>query len=97
MSERKYGNYHVLHGAFDGWQVAEYCEDGWLVTGIQDAMTEGDFEEIGPRIPTPDEPWQMVPVELGDNRRLRHALFPLGDPQAQEEHWRDVLAAAPKP
>ena len=38
--------------------------------------------------------YTLVPEELGDNKKMRHALFPLGTREEQDAHWRDVLEAA---
>ncbi|MBY5942815.1 hypothetical protein KUW00_18215 [Halomonas sp. DP5N14-9] len=60
-------------------------------------IPDGDEIEAGPRIPTPDEPWQCVPVEP-----TREMLESTGDTSASAYHgmlgaWTVMLAAAPKP
>ena len=55
------------------------------------------FSEIGSRIPTPDEPWQCVPVALTEEM-VDEALSTIGALGEQvDEAWSDMLAAAPKP
>ncbi|WP_348814313.1 hypothetical protein NFG57_11045 [Halomonas sp. H10-59] len=55
-------------------------------------IPDGDEIKAGPRIPTPGEPWQCVPVEptgemLDAGKASSNIYF----------KWRDMLAAAPKP
>jgi len=49
---------------------------------------------IGPRIPTPDEPWQCVPVEATADML---DVLTLGHLVTAPRRWREALAAAPKP
>lgn len=56
---------------------------------------------VGPRIPTPDEPWQCVPVEI--TKEMQHRwMFPPGEQgwpnsATPSERYRSMLDAAPKP
>lgn len=86
----------------DGWYwVKEHSYENWVAwhwNGVDFAGVDEDcFAEIGPRIPTPDEPWQCVPVEP-----TREMLESTGDTSASAYHgmlgaWTVMLAAAPKP
>jgi hypothetical protein len=55
MSERKPGWYWVH--VYGNWEPA-YTDDGDVFDHIDSRV-----DKVGPRIPTPDEPWQAVPVE----------------------------------
>ena len=104
MTRRKAGWYWVK---MDGeWYASQYrpghirggdgVEAPWSF-GILLSLEEAGFDEIGPRIPTPDEPWQAVPVEPTEQMT--------GDVQRMTAHWANdaediwpiMLAAAPKP
>lgn len=93
MSERQAGYYWTK---VDGeWEPAFHQGDGdWRIYG---GWAEDDwFEEIGARIPEPDEPWQAVPVDLTE------AMDAACDVEWREaDEWADLyramLAAAPSP
>ncbi len=54
MSERKPGWYWVKDG--EGWKCAEWRDASWYVGWAKYAASDFPFDEIGNRIPTPDEP-----------------------------------------
>ncbi len=98
MIDRKPGWYWVKWPHETKWCVAQYMGRVgerlmWSSGDIIQADAPG---EIGPRIPTPDEPWQMVPVKLSEEMD-----------EACEAEWLEVddwnalyatmLKAAPKP
>lgn len=97
MSEmRRPGWYWVRKTGCD-WQPAEWaittvgdCHYVSWDSELADTGLDADFEEIGPRIPTPDEPWQTVPVN--PTREMMNATPLTYAPNAV---WRDMLAAAP--
>lgn len=103
MSEiRQPGWYWAMHAAFDDPQVVQYCpSDGFMIAGISGAFDEDSFESIGPRIPTPDEPWQTVPAEataeMCDGFRRAEHIYEQGVGEQPGTHWRFMLAAAPRP
>ena len=84
MSERKPGWYWVKEHHYDDWEA-------WYWNGTDfSGVGEDCCAEIDQRIPTPDEPWQAVPVVptekmLGPSRWARHLVY------------RQMLDAAPKP
>ncbi len=97
MSERKAGWYWVRGFESDVWEVAEFTGgETWFINAHEGAVNEVFFEEIGPRIPTPDEPWQTVPkaptpdmLEKGvDMLDVTDNLIPT---------YQAMLWAAPKP
>ncbi len=95
MSERQAGYYWVRHWQFHGWHIGEKTlGGGWLLTGMAMPYDDDDMEAIGQRIPTPDEPWQCVPVEPA--RAMLDASWrecAVSSPQV----YRAMLKAAPKP
>lgn len=108
MSERKAGWYWVK---LDGeWHASQYrpghirggdgVEAPWSF-GILLSMEEAEIEEIGPRISTPDEPWQTVPAEPTPEMMQAGYWSGSGDVSVNEswarrEVWNRMLAAAPK-
>ncbi|WP_252108943.1 MULTISPECIES: hypothetical protein [unclassified Halomonas] len=109
MSEREPGFYFVQHPAHDGWLAGMLDDEGrWMVVGYGKYLSEGSFEAIGPRIPSPDEPWQCVPKEptgdqvdagcqaIGDCERLGECHGDC-DCSPAPKVYRAMLAAAPKP
>lgn len=98
MSERKEGWYWVHDG--EEWVPLEYKGGEWQDSGRTTRLWlgEGSGAQIGPRIPTPDEPWQCVPKEIhndmlcavGNHYGTEHE-------KAFEDAWDDALLAAPKP
>ncbi len=57
MSEIQAGYYWVRHWQFHGWHIGEKTlGGGWLLTGMAMPYGDDDMEEIGPRIPAPDDP-----------------------------------------
>ena len=79
------------------WCTEDEGEAAWLCAAGVDF--DDDVLEIGPRIPSPDEPWQCVPVEA--TRDMRDAVYKkTGSVQIMADAWAawpDMLAAAPKP
>ncbi|MEL7966329.1 hypothetical protein AAG587_08130 [Vreelandella neptunia] len=73
MSERKEGWYWVRpNKAADKWRPDYYKDGKWRV--IWSVPEEDPIHfEIGPRIPTPDEPWQCVPSN-GTTERMDDAV-----------------------
>ncbi|MDC8803881.1 hypothetical protein PRZ61_10585 [Halomonas pacifica] len=73
------------------WEAAQWDGRHWHVTGADHEWSEASIDVVGPRIPTPDEPWQTVPVkptpEMKASCRVAGKL----------RVWDDMLAAAPKP
>lgn len=106
---RKPGWYWVRSGADEAWEVGEWNGGTWELTGTDHDWPEYMIKVVGPRIPTPDEPWQCVPVEPvgwqfyqdgkwwhGDDRIKDHRK----NTEAAGYPVRDVYAApqpAPKP
>lgn len=86
MSERQAGWYWVRCCANCRWEVAE-CHD----TGEWSVMAP---YEVGPRIPTPEESWQTVPVEATPDMMEASGY---GASIETLEAWMEMLAAAPKP
>lgn len=66
----------------------------WSINGYGKYLDESCFEVVGPRIPTPDEPWQCVPVEPTHNM-LEASGYDISIEAV--EAWQAMLAAAPKP
>lgn len=90
MSEREKGWYWVKQEHHHNWRP-DFWRDGKWRSVWSMPEDDGCHAEVGPRIPTPDEPWQCVPVEMtpdmgeavkGYNRFI---------------DWKEALAAAPKP
>lgn len=99
MSERKAGWYWVK---VDGdWECAQYDCGDWHITRANHEWPEDNLDEVGPRIPTPDEAdgWQLVPAraptidmtEAGMNEVMRGQ-----DYERAQRCWKAMLAAAPK-
>lgn len=66
---RKPGWYWVRSGADEAWEVAEWNGGTWELTGTDHDWPEYMIKVVGPRIPTPDEPWQSVPGLDGDETK----------------------------
>ncbi len=95
MSERKQGWYWVSI-ASGTWEVAEWAQGRWWTLwdepgdGIDDALArDSDMDKIGPRIPSPDEPWQTVPTEP-TQEMIDAAMYRAGESDVPRgsESWR---------
>lgn len=107
---RKAGWYWVINEDLaKGWIAAEWKDewgDGDLFwCGCGEGFDDDQCQKIGPRIPTPDEPWQTVPIEP-TREMLREAAtsdgatdeVAIGYGMASAAYdWNLMLAAAPKP
>ncbi len=94
MSERQVGWYWVKVLESGKWGCFFWNGVQWR--GESGAYPDEMFNVVGPRIPTPDEPWQCVPVDLTPPMRRAG--------QHAKEHdcyidgiYADIIAAAPKP
>lgn len=87
MSERKEGWYWVQYAG--QWIVSEF-------DGLEFTLDHGPIERVGPRIPTPDEPWQCVPKEPTEGM-VNAGFWAVGNEQRVDDLWADLLSAAPKP
>ena len=104
MSERKAGWYWVKlrHGEWvpcEWLPDADYPDDAecWVDAPLSPMGYARDeqFEQIGPRIPTPDEPWKCVPVQ--PTRKMRQAGDIAKNDCYIEGIYADMLYTAPKP
>lgn len=84
-----------------GWYWVRVCEGGawgcfnWNGSKWKDSdglYDDALFDVVGPRIPTPDEPWQCVPKE--PNSAM---LAAVSCPGCAATDYAHMLAAAPKP
>lgn len=71
------------------WEPSTLSSDGH-----PNLVKNGKTYELGPRIPTPDEPWQSVPTQADAN--MLEATGYETSPEA-DGAWQDVLAATPEP
>ncbi|WP_306168798.1 hypothetical protein [Halomonas sp. MMSF_3323] len=87
---RQAGWYWVKEHSYENWVA-------WHWNGVDFAGVDEDcFAEIGPRIPTPDEPWQCVPVE--PTREMAESGQIASEAGCHVEGiYCDMIAAAPKP
>lgn len=76
------------------WETGEWDGHQWRVTNSETPWSPELIETVGPRIPTPDEPWQCVPklpalemIEASGHENSYQVGFA----------WQAMLAAAPKP
>lgn len=89
MTNRKAGYYWVKDGL--GWESLRWSGCVW-----DGHINDGDLQEVGQRIPEPDEPWQCVPVEP-DEAMIEAALdayAPFGDMRLAIQA---AIVHAPKP
>ena len=89
---RKPGWYWVKFGNGNDWECKRLVPSGYWAS--HDGVMETEPSEVGPRIPTPDEPWQCVPVEATPDML---DVQTLGYHTPASKRWRETLAAAPKP
>lgn len=99
MSKRQLGWYWIRFNPGERWEIAEWDGIGWggmdwCIIYYDPKRPEATPDEIGPRIPTPDEPWQTVPNEA--NADMMDVLT-LGNHVTAGRRWRDTLAVAPEP
>ncbi|MBW5800635.1 hypothetical protein [Halomonas elongata] len=105
MSDRKPGWYWVKireAGLASDWFPTRWEGEDWSINNRSDSHS---FKLIaGPRIPTPDEPWQTVPVEptksMREEFREAHEAWEEGKGDGSgspDFQWKAMLAAAPKP
>ena len=94
-NERKPGWYWVR---IDGceWETALWMDGGWRDVK-KGSLTDEFWDEIGPRIPCPDEPWQCVPVEATDEMLGELHLVESFTVMAIRARYAAMLSAAPKP
>ena len=88
MSERQAGWYWVMF--VGSWNAAEWVGDEcqyWQVAGMEGSVPESCFDEVGPRIPTPDEM---------ERQKLAWQAEALESLAAADRTWRkaEILAAA---
>ena len=91
---RQAGWYWVKEEGCPSWVVAEHPQEEeaeWVDNSGRELYW---VAEVGPRIPTPDEPWQCVPVEATADML---DVLTLGHLVTATRRWREALAAAPKP
>ena len=98
MSERRKGWYHVKdENGF--WQCAQWNGYAWHGVFVENGLDDY-WQEIGQRVPTPDEPWQTVPVEpthamhLAGESAYEGGMSEYPDPSSM---YREMLEAAPRP
>ena len=93
MSSRSNGLYWCKIKQSEEWSAIEWAEGKWVV-GLIDC--QADVVQVGPRIPTPDEPWQCVPIE--PTMKMRQSAG-LGAHQELRmwKAWDAMLSTAPKP
>ena len=95
---RKPGWYWVKFGKGNDWECKRLVSNGYWAS--HDGVMETEPSEIGPRIPTPDDPWQCVPVEttyeMGEASGCIGYFGKSAYDQAQDM-WSAMLAAAPRP
>lgn len=89
MSERQEGWYWVKQESDSPWEIARLSKENF-------ENIEAFWAVVGDRIPTPDEPWQTVPV------RLTHRMDLAGTDAIVRGRfayivYADMLAEAPKP
>ena len=94
MSERKAGWYWVK--AHHGGKWGCFNWDGRAWRDSAGVYPESIFDVVGHRIPTPDEPWQCVPVEPTDEMAAS-VFWATCDSRILWTVWTDMLSAAPKP
>ena len=59
MSERKPGYYMIRYAHEQApWEPAEWDGERWMLLGNSSSFSPATIGEVGPRIPTPDEPWR---------------------------------------
>ncbi|GEK48939.1 hypothetical protein HPA02_32220 [Bisbaumannia pacifica] len=78
----------------EAWEAAKHTDGQWFMADRGGPLPDGIIHTVGPRIPTPEEPWQTVPVEATAD--MMDVLTP-GNLVTAPRRWRDALAAAPKP
>jgi hypothetical protein len=82
---RKAGWYWVKDGG--QWEPLWFNGEMW-----DGHHHDAEIREIGPRIPTPDEPWDIVPAVPTDT------MIEVGElAQSAFSTWMGMKAAAPKP
>lgn len=106
MSERKPGWYWVALPYHDGrnggfspgpWVCMEWEEgEGWWFEEQGRSIRDDGLHSIGPRIPSPDEPWVCVPVDIAPPMR-RAGQHSLDHGCYIDGIYADIIAAAPKP
>lgn len=94
MSERKEGWYHVKVG--DYWTCAYWHGKGWTVLGVNQC-SDKYFDEIGQRIPSPEEPWVTVPVEPTQEMQNAGSVARYHERKDCKGVYHAMTSAAPKP
>lgn len=87
---RKPGWYWVK--VIDGGKWGCFLWNGSAWEGESDRYSDEMFDVVGPRIPTPDEPWDNVPAMPTDT------MLEVGElAESAFSAWMGMKAAAPKP
>ena len=95
---RQAGWYWVKEEGCPSWVVAEHPQEEeaeWVDNSGRELYW---VAEVGPRIPTPDEPWQCVPVEPTREMLASYekaSVAPIGPLSVRG--YIHMVAAAPKP
>lgn len=100
MSERKPGWYWVKVAQCPDWECARWRLGEWELVGRYSASMSDHVYAVGPRIPTPGEPWQCVPTHSPTIDMVESGACHVWRGQDYERAkacWRAMLAAAPKP
>ncbi|QHD50011.1 hypothetical protein [Vreelandella aquamarina] len=105
MNQRADGWYWVKpDDKGDPWETAHWSGRAWSF--MRTRQQSGTVAATGPRIPTPDEPWQCVPKEPDESMlaTLHERVLISCKPSRQEASilndrklWSHLLAAAPTP
>lgn len=93
MSERQKAWYWTK--VDDCWGALEWDGESWAYGDKE--FGDEYLDHIGSRIPTPDEPWQTVPVEPTIEMYDRALHDEAHGSDTAEAVWVSMLAAAPKP
>ncbi|WP_311949309.1 hypothetical protein [Halomonas piscis] len=76
------------------WEAARWDGCDWHATETDTPWSPATLHTVGPRIPTPDEPWKPVPATPTPNM-LEHLGYENSlDGMAD---WQKLYSAAPQP
>ncbi|GAA0581133.1 hypothetical protein ACFQH5_20120 [Halomonas salifodinae] len=111
MSEKREAGWYWCKDSYGDDLPLYWCGERWLTSDDYscDSAYLKRVLEVGPRIPTPDEPWQTVPME--PDLAMQKAYFESIDRHMQRVQtdlrfgrfdnqrlaYRAMLSAAPKP
>lgn len=87
-AQRKAGWYWVKVTA--RWEPAYF-------DGLEFTLDHGPIAKLGPRIPTPDEPWQCVPKEPTQEMQNHGSVARYHERLDCKGLYKAMLSAAPKP